>query len=185
MTPATRSNPPPRFRAERSTWGRNRRTCWPSTYETGKLRWKYRATDSIGESSPAVYEGIVYMGDLGGILHAVNAANGKALWTFKTEAEISSSPVIAGDQLLIGSYDGNLYCLSRRDGKLVWKFTTGSYVHGTPAIAGGVAYVSGCDEVFHGIRLADGQEVVQIPRGRPGRRFSGDARRLGLVRQFQ
>ena len=134
---------------------------------TGKLRWKYRATDSIGESSPAVDEGIVYVGDLGGVLHAVNAADGKGLWTFKTEAEIRSSPVIAGDRLLIGSYDGNLYCLSRRNGKLVWKFTTSSYVHGTPALSGGVAYVSGCDEVFHGIRLADGEEVVQFPAGGP------------------
>jgi outer membrane protein assembly factor BamB len=135
--------------------------------ETGKLRWKYRAADSIGESSPAVYEGIVYVGDLGGVLHAVSAAAGKVQWTFKTEAEIRASPVISGDRLLIGSYDGNLYCLSRRDGKLAWKFTTGSYVHGTPALAGGVAYVSGCDEIFHGIRLADGQEVVRFPAGGP------------------
>jgi outer membrane protein assembly factor BamB len=134
---------------------------------TGKLRWKYRATDSIGESSPAVAEGIVYVGDLAGVLHAVKAADGKGLWTFKTEAEIRSSPVIAGDRLLIGSYDGNLYCLSRRDGKLVWKFTTSNYVHGTPAISDGVAYVSGCDEVFHGIRLTDGREVVEIPAGGP------------------
>ena len=101
---------------------------------TGKLRWKYRARDSIGESSPAVYEGIVYVGDLAGVLHAVNAADGKGLWTFKTESEIRSSPVISGDRLLIGSYDGNLYCLSRRNGKLIWKFTTSSYVHGTPAV---------------------------------------------------
>jgi outer membrane protein assembly factor BamB len=134
---------------------------------TGKLRWKYRATDSIGESSPAVYQGIVYVGDLAGVLHAVNAADGKALWTFKTEAEIRSSPVISGDRLLIGSYDANLYCLSRRDGKLLWKFTTGSYVHGTPALSGGIAYVSGCDEVFHGIRLTDGKEVVRFPAGGP------------------
>jgi outer membrane protein assembly factor BamB len=134
---------------------------------TGKLRWKYRATDSIGESSPAVDEGIVYVGDLNGVLHAVNAAGGKGLWTFKTEAEIRSSPVIAGDRLLIGSYDGSLYCLSRRNGKLLWKFTTSSYVHGTPAVSGGVAYVSGCDEIFHGIRLTDGAEVVQFPAGGP------------------
>jgi outer membrane protein assembly factor BamB len=40
-------------------------------------------------------------------------------------------------------------------------------VHGTPAISGGVAYVSGCDEVFHGIRVADGKEVVQFPAGGP------------------
>ena len=133
--------------------------------ETGKLRWKYRAADSIGESSPAVADGIVYVGDLAGLLHAVSAADGEELWTFKTDAEIRSSPVIVGDRLLIGSYDGNLYCLSRREGKLLWKFTTSNFVHSTPAVVDGVAYLSGCDEVFHGIRLADGQEVLQFPSG--------------------
>ena len=133
--------------------------------ETGKLRWKYRATDAIGESSPAVADGIVYVGDLAGVLHAVNAADGKALWTFKTEAEIKSSPVVVGDRVLIGSYDGNLYCLSRRDGKLLWKAQTASYVHATPAVSGGIAWVAGCDEVFHGIRFADGQEVLEFPSG--------------------
>jgi outer membrane protein assembly factor BamB len=32
-------------------------------------------------------------------------------------------------------------------------------------VSGGVAYVGGCDEVFHGIRVADGHEVVQFPSG--------------------
>src|SRR5947208_16117752 len=31
--------------------------------ETGKLRWKYKAQEGIGESSPAVHEGVVYVGD--------------------------------------------------------------------------------------------------------------------------
>ena len=98
------------------------------------------------------------MGDLLGVLHAVNAETGKALWTFKTEDQIKSSPVIVGDRVLIGSYDNNLYALSRRDGKLIWKAITQNYVHGTPAISGGLAYVAGCDEVFHGIRLRMGRK---------------------------
>ena len=103
---------------------------------------------------------------LAGLLHAVNAADGKRLWTFKTEAEIKSSPVVAGDRVLIGSYDGNLYCLSARDGKLIWKFTTTNL----RACHAGVSPRAsstwrGCDEVFHGIRLSDGQEVLQFPSG--------------------
>src|SRR5258708_3777548 len=41
--------------------------------QTGKLRWKYRTQEGIGESSPAVHEGVVYIGDLSGLLHAVRA----------------------------------------------------------------------------------------------------------------
>src|SRR5688572_22543945 len=41
-------------------------------FATGKLRWKYSTGNFIGESSPAVGANAVYVGDLDGILHAVN-----------------------------------------------------------------------------------------------------------------
>src|SRR5204862_179014 len=31
--------------------------------QTGKLRWKYKAQEGIAESSPAVHDGVVYIGD--------------------------------------------------------------------------------------------------------------------------
>src|SRR5260221_12027676 len=37
--------------------------------ETGKLRWKYHVQEGIEESSPAVQDGMVFGGDLGGTLH--------------------------------------------------------------------------------------------------------------------
>src|SRR4029077_15306876 len=39
---------------------------------SGTLRWKYATGNLIGESSPTVGSGVVYIGDLGGLLHAVN-----------------------------------------------------------------------------------------------------------------
>src|SRR5271166_4018157 len=42
----------------------------------GKLLWKYKVKDGIGESSPAVRAGIVVVGDLSGAIHAVNAKDG-------------------------------------------------------------------------------------------------------------
>ena len=74
--------------------------------------------EGIEESSPAVSNGIVYAGDLAGVLHAVDVRRGKAVWTHKTGAEIKSSPVVVGDRVLAGSYDGNLYCLAARTGAL-------------------------------------------------------------------
>ena len=72
----------------------------------------------IGESSPAVSQGVVYVGDLSGILHAVDASTGHALWTYQTDGEIKSSPVITNDTVLIGSYDGHLYGLAKKTGEL-------------------------------------------------------------------
>src|SRR5687767_6859117 len=125
----------------------------------GKLRWRYKAAESIGESSPAVAAGRVFIGDLDGAVHAVNVSDGKRIWTYKTKSEIKSSPTVAADLVLIGSYDGVLYGLGAADGKLRWSVKTENYVHGTPAIADGTAHFAGCDEVFHAVRVRDGQKL--------------------------
>ena len=90
----------------------------------GKLRWRYKAGESIGESSPAVAGGRVFIGDLLGVVHAVSVADGKPIWTFKTQSEIKSSPVVTGDTVLMGSYDGRLYGLHAATGKQQWAYTT-------------------------------------------------------------
>ena len=109
------------------------------------MRWKYHAAE-IGESSPTVANGVVYIGDLSGVLHAVDVQTGKALWTFKTQGEIRSSPIVVADKVLIGSYDRYLYGLSARNGALAWKAEFQGYVHATPAA------VNGC-ELSHLVAL--------------------------------
>jgi outer membrane protein assembly factor BamB len=131
----------------------------------GKLLWKYKVKDGIGESSPAVHAGTVVVGDLSGTVHAVNAKDGKALWTFPANGEVKASPVIVEDKVIIGSYDGTLYCLSLKDGKLAWEFHTNGPVHATASVSAGLAYISGCDGVLRGIRISDGKEVVSITTG--------------------
>ncbi|MBI1939935.1 MAG: PQQ-binding-like beta-propeller repeat protein, partial [Acidobacteria bacterium] len=132
---------------------------------SGKVLWKYRAKDAIGESSPAVQEGRVFACDLSGVVHAVDARSGKGIWTFATKSEIKSSPVVVGDRVLIGSYDEHLYCLSVRDGSFLWKFRTEGPVHCTVGVSDGVAYISGCDEVFRAIRISDGKEIFNVASG--------------------
>ena len=133
--------------------------------ENGSVYWKFPTGSPIGESSPAYGNGVVYIGDLGGWLNAVNASNGRKLWAFKAGGEIKSSPVVVGDRVLIGSYDEHLYCLSARDGSVRWRFKTNGPVHSTPGIADGLAFVAGCDELFRAIRISDGQQVFNVSSG--------------------
>ena len=129
----------------------DRRAASRSTSPTASCSGSTRpSTDGIGESSPAVAGGLVYIGDLAGVVHAVRRRDGKAAWTFKTGGEIKSSPVVAGDLVLIGSYDSTSTRSTRRTGKLRWKLQTDGYVHATPAVVDGVAYIAGCDEIFRG-----------------------------------
>ena len=105
----------------------------------------------------------MYVGDLDGVVHAVDARTGKLRWTFKTEAEIHSSANIVGDRLLIGSYDEHLYRLSASTGALLWKLQTAGYVHSTPSIQENTVYVSGCDEHLRAIDIATGTQRFAVP----------------------
>ena len=79
---------------------------------TGKLRWKYSTGNTIGESSPAVARGTVFVGDSGGVVHAVRTGDGGKLWTFKTGSEIKSSPVVAGNRIYVKDKAGVLTMLT-------------------------------------------------------------------------
>jgi outer membrane protein assembly factor BamB len=134
--------------------------------EDGTVRWKYPVgEEGFGESSPAVGGGVVYIGDLAGVLHAVSADSGEALWTFQTEGEIKSSPVLVEDKVLVGSYDEQLYGLVAKTGELLWKLQTQGYIHGTPAVNEGIAYITGCDAVLRGVQISDGKQVSETDSG--------------------
>src|SRR6185436_21030203 len=44
--------------------------------DNGAVYWRYKIDDPIGESSPAYSNGVIYIGDLNGWLHAVNSKDG-------------------------------------------------------------------------------------------------------------
>ncbi len=136
--------------------------------EDGTLRWKRDFGDDedrFGESSPTVVEGILYVGDLTGVLHAFDASSGETVWSFATEAEIKSSPVVFDDLVLVSSYDEYLYALDRRTGALMWKFQSQGPLHSTPSRDRDLVFVTGCDAVLRGIRLDDGEEMLQMDSG--------------------
>lgn len=121
--------------------------------------------DRFGESSPAVASGVVFVGDLLGTLHAVDAESGLPRWTFASGAEIKASPVVVGDRVLVGSYDERFYALDRESGDLLWSVETDGPVHATAAVRDGVAWVTGCDAVLRALRVGDGTEVRRFDSG--------------------
>ena len=81
---------------------------------TGKQRWKASTAGSI-TSSPAVANGVVYIGSGDGNLYAFKASTGTQLWSapigiqIPNSRQITSSPMVAKGVVYIGSGDGNLY----------------------------------------------------------------------------
>ncbi|MCP5101903.1 MAG: PQQ-binding-like beta-propeller repeat protein [bacterium] len=75
---------------------------------SGKEKWKFYADDLIF-STPAVHDGILYVGSHDGKLYAVDVGTGRLVWRFKLGNDVLGSALIDRDILMIGSDDGNFY----------------------------------------------------------------------------
>lgn len=105
--------------------------------KTGAPVWTFTAHGLI-DSSPAVYNGVVWVGSTAGSVYSVNATTGKQICSFKTTGQIESTAVVAdlggtdgtvvyiGDNGLkaIGPPDaGNLWAIKADDCSMKWKFS--------------------------------------------------------------
>jgi len=106
---------------------------------TRRISWRYRNRQRQFPyySSAAVAEGKVVVGGRDKMVHCVDAATGKELWTFMTRARVESSPALADGRAFVGSNDGKLYVLDYKTGQKVWEFNAGAPLSASPAIAAG------------------------------------------------
>jgi len=108
--------------------------------KTGNVLWQYH-TVGVNVASPAVANGVVYVGTDDDNLYALNATTGALLWKYATGGEVQSSPAVVSGKVYFGSQDHNLYALDAATGSLVWTYKTGANVDSSPAVADGVVYV--------------------------------------------
>jgi outer membrane protein assembly factor BamB len=106
---------------------------------THRVAWRYRNRKRQFPyySSASVADGRVVVGGRDKMVHCVDAATGKELWTFMTRARVESSPAFADGRIFVGSNDGKFYVLDQKTGEKVWEFTAGAPLSASPAIAGG------------------------------------------------
>ena len=69
-------------------------------------------------SSPAVANGVVYIGSDDDNVYALNASTGALLWQYTTGNSVSSSPAVADGVVYVGSNDDNMYALNASTGAL-------------------------------------------------------------------
>ena len=87
----------------------------------GEILSEY-ATQNWVWGTPAIDDnGIIYLADLSGFVHALDSENRLALRWSKEIAErgIRAGPVVFGDRVIVASRDGKVYWLDRRDGELI------------------------------------------------------------------
>lgn len=106
---------------------------------------------AVVPSSPAVYNGAVYIDDDAGHLYALDAGSGKELWSSTVPGVTGNPTVLDGTIYLVASNainappytSTNLYALSPGAGGIVWNSTTPSPLSpyaDEVAVVGGVVY---------------------------------------------
>lgn len=105
----------------------------------GREIWRARNRKGFW-STPAVVDGVLYIGGFDGKLYAIDAKSGKERWTTAIGSPTWSSPVVIGDKLIIGAFDGRLRCFST-SGKKIWEKKLLDRMHSTACVVDGKIYV--------------------------------------------
>ena len=116
---------------------------------TGTLRW--RNPDVAGASSPALYDGRIYVGGKDGRLHVLSESDGTELWNRSLQPDaqfsgITASPRIAYGRVYVGTFnetggDGSFVALDLFTHDVVWSRPVSSVHLSSAAIADHVVYV--------------------------------------------
>ncbi|MGM0875162.1 MAG: PQQ-binding-like beta-propeller repeat protein [Bacillota bacterium] len=123
------------------------------TLEAGlRLDWTYRTPGTILTSSPAIANGVVYVGtrDEEGsndhAIHAVDQETGNKVWQVKADAQVQSSPAVADGIVYASSIRGTIYAMNAQSGDIIWQKTVGkdevqrAWMYYSPTVADGVVY---------------------------------------------
>lgn len=124
----------------------------------GNLKWTFSTGGAI-HSSPAVVNGVVYVGSRDGYIYALDAATGEELWSFRTGSWVESSPVVVNGVVYCGSNDGQLYALDAATGNKLWSFVSKYSIRSSPAVADGVVYFGSDDYCVYAVDIATGAEL--------------------------
>ena len=127
--------------------------------------WSY-ATGSAVASSPAVVNGVAYVGSYDHKVYALNAKTGAKLWSYSTGPaahsfpghgvksafpgyDVYSSPAVAQGVVYVGSANTTIYALNAKTGALLWSYQAGAPImQGSPAAANGVVYAASYDSLY-------------------------------------
>src|SRR5450631_620686 len=95
----------------------------PPISQFTKTKWKFHTNGAV-ISSPAIANGVAYVGSTDGNLYAIDLESGTEKWKFPTKVRVTSSPAADSGTVYFESYDSNFYAVDAADGKQKWKFQT-------------------------------------------------------------
>jgi len=128
--------------------------------------WEFACEDEV-RSSPAVAEGIVYVGAYDNNLYALDARTGQFIWKYATEGAISSSPFAWRDTVVFGSEDRVLYAINAKTGGLIWTCPTGDRIRSSPRVEYNQVFFGSDDGHFYAVSAQSGRVTWKFQAPQP------------------
>jgi outer membrane protein assembly factor BamB/HEAT repeat protein len=115
--------------------------------ESGRL-WTSREVGRV-VGTPIVKDGLLYVGDLGGTVHCLDAATGAHLWKHETIDAIWGSLLLAGDRLYVGNAGGFMTVLrAGRRKELLAEIEMDAPLYSRPAVVGDALYLASASRLY-------------------------------------
>jgi outer membrane protein assembly factor BamB len=125
--------------------------------KNGHIRWK-RELPSRAESSPLYDHGRIFFGSEDGTVYALDATDGRVVWTFDAPGAVKGGLAMDADRnLYYGTYGGTVQSLRAADGSLRWSSTGGGNFYSTPAVAYGRVYLGSTDSNVYSFGTGSGE----------------------------
>ncbi len=134
---------------------------------TNQVEWLAENGGINNCSSPAVYQGKVYVGSTAGYLAIYDAEKGSLLAKVPAEGGVLTAPAIANGAIYFSTFHGKLNKITPA-GDLVWTFSGGEASFSEFAVRGQrIIFIAGTTRA-NAYRLHDeGDSVKMLERGRP------------------
>jgi HEAT repeat protein/outer membrane protein assembly factor BamB len=115
--------------------------------ESGRLWTSHEVGRVVG--TPIVKDGLLYVGDLGGTVHCLDAATGAHLWKHETNDAIWGSLLLAGDRLYVGNVGGLMTVLrAGRRKELLAQNAMDAPLYSRPAVVGDALYLATASRLY-------------------------------------
>jgi outer membrane protein assembly factor BamB len=135
-----------------------------------KVRWQVALDDlapadakggrASVENNPTIAGDTAYVSDAAGILTALQLADGKVKWQYKSEGGFATTPLVVGGKIYLGDLDGIMHCISVDKGQKLWTFDSGGSIHASANVTpDGKAIVFGNDSAQVFAIDADGNKL--------------------------
>lgn len=113
-----------------------------------RLLWTSRAVGRV-VGTPIARDGLLYVGDLGGTIHCLDAATGAQVWKHETNEAIWGSLLLAAGRLYVGNVEGTMTVLrAGRRKEVLAQIEMNAPIYSRPALIGDVLYLATTNRLY-------------------------------------